>query len=38
MAHWPHFAMNRFANHVMRFKYNYAIKGFAAYLIYRDIA
>jgi hypothetical protein len=38
MAHWPHFAMNRFAKHVMRFKFNYAIKGFAAYLIYRDIA
>ena len=38
MAHWPHFAMSRFARHVYRFKFNYAIKGFAAYVIYRDVA
>lgn len=38
MAHWPHFAMSRFARHLLRYKGNYAIKGFAAYLIYRDYA
>jgi hypothetical protein len=37
-AHWPHFAMSRLARHVFRYKVNYAIKGFAAYLIYRDVA
>lgn len=38
MANWPHFAMKRLINHTMRYKFNYAIKGFAAYLMYRDIA
>ena len=37
-AHWPHFALTRFANHLNRYKFNYAIKGFAAYIIYRDLA
>ena len=37
-AHWPHFAMKRLFNHVNKFKVNYAVKGFAAYLVYRDVA
>lgn len=37
-AHWPHFAMSRLGRHMMRYKTNLAVKGFAAYLIYRDIA
>jgi len=38
LAHWPHFALTRFGKHLYRYKFNYAIKGFAAYLIYRDYA
>lgn len=30
--------MGRLGRHMMRYKFNYAIKGFAAYLVYRDIA
>lgn len=37
-AHWPHFALARFGRHVMRYKGNLAVKGFFAYLIYRDLA
>lgn len=38
MVHWPHYAMQRLSGHLMRYKFNYAIKGFAAYLMYRDFA
>jgi len=38
MAHWPYYAMQRLSGHLMRYKFNYAIKGFAAYLMYRDLA
>ena len=37
-AFWPHFFMRRVANHAMKYKFNYAVKGFAAYLVYRDFA
>ena len=30
--------MTRLATHVMKYKFNYAVKGFAAYIVYRDIA
>lgn len=34
---WPHFAMQRVAKHVYKFKGNYLVKGFAAYMVYSDI-
>jgi hypothetical protein len=37
-AHYPHYAMQRFSKHFMRYKFNYAVKGFALYLMYRDIS
>jgi hypothetical protein len=37
-AFWPHFFMRRVANHALKYKFNYAVKGFAAYLVYRDFA
>lgn len=37
-AHWPHFALARLGRHLMKYKFNYAVKGFAAYMVYRDIA
>jgi hypothetical protein len=30
--------MRRVANHAMKYKFNYAVKGFAVYLVYRDLA
>ena len=29
--------MGRVGQHLYRYKFNYALKGFAAYLLYRDI-
>ncbi len=37
-AHWPHYVLTRLARHTYRYKFNYAIKGFAGYLVYRDYA
>ena len=37
-AHWPHYVLTRLARHTYRYKFNYAIKGFAGYLVYRDIS
>lgn len=37
-AFWPHFFMRRVVNHALKYKFNYAVKGFAAYLVYRDFA
>ena len=37
-AHWPHFAMSRLGRHLMKYKFNYAVKSFALYMVYRDIA
>ena len=34
--HWPHFAMNRLGRHLMRYKFNYALKGFFLALIVND--
>jgi len=30
--------MRRVVNHALKYKFNYAVKGFAAYLVYRDFA
>ena len=38
MAHWPHFAMKRAARHLYRYKFNYGVKAFAAYIVYSDYA
>ena len=38
MAHWPHFALKRAATHLNRYKFNYGVKAFAAYIVYSDIA
>ncbi len=37
-AYWPHFFMRNVATHLMKYKFNYAVKGFAAYLVYRSVA
>ena len=29
--------MPRIANHLMKYKFNYLIKGFAAYMVYSDV-
>jgi hypothetical protein len=37
-AFWPHYFMQRVATHFMKFKFNYAVKGFATYLVWREVA
>ena len=37
-AYWPHHALTNVARHLLKYKFNYAVKGFAAYVVYRDIA
>ena len=36
-ARWPHFYLGRVGQHLYKYKFNYALKGFAAYLLYRDV-
>ena len=36
-ARWPAFWMANTGRHLWKFKFNYAVKGFAAYLVYREI-
>lgn len=38
LRYWPHHAMNRLATHAMKFKFNYAVKGFFMYLVYADLS
>lgn len=38
LRYWPHHAMNRFATHVMKYRFNYAVKGFFLYLVYADLS
>ena len=35
---WPHYFMKNAARHLYKYKFNYGVKGFAAYVIYRDVA
>lgn len=35
-SRWPHYALGKAGRHLMRYKFNYAVKGFAAYLLYSD--
>ena len=37
MAHWPHFAMSRASRHLWKYKFNYALKGLAVYMLVRDV-
>jgi len=30
--------MKRVFNHALKYKFNYAVKGFASYMVYREIA
>lgn len=36
-ARWPHFFMAQTANKVWKYKFNLAVKGFAAYMVYREV-
>ena len=35
-ARWPHFVMTRMGQHLYRYKFNYAVKGFAAFLVFQE--
>ena len=35
-ARWPHFVLKKMGNTLWRYKVNYAVKGFAAYLVYSE--
>ena len=35
-ARWPHFFMSRVAQRLWRYKLNYAVKGFAAFMVYQE--
>jgi hypothetical protein len=37
-AHWPHFVLANIGRHLMKYKFNYAVKGFAAFLLYRAVS
>ena len=37
-ARWPHFWMGRTASSLWKYKFNLAVKGFAAYMIYREVS
>ena len=36
-ARWPAFWMANAGRHLWKYKFNYAVKGFAAYLVFREI-
>ena len=36
-ARWPHFWMGKTACNLWKYKANLAVKGFAAYLVYREV-
>ena len=36
-ARWPHFLMGNMGRNLWKYKFNYAVKGFAAYLVFREI-
>ena len=36
-ARWPHFFMRQTANKLWKYKFNLALKGFAAYIVYREV-
>ena len=36
-AHWPHFVMQKSARQLNKYKFNYAVKAFFAYTVYREV-
>ena len=36
-ARWPHFWMGQTANRLWKYKFNLAVKGFAAYIVFREV-
>ena len=36
-AYWPHFAIRNVSLHLNKYKFNYAVKAFFAYQVYRDV-
>lgn len=37
-AHWPHFMMGRTGNKLYKYKFNYAVKGLAAFMLVKAVA
>ena len=37
IARWPHFWMHATAQKLWKYKFNLAVKGFAAYVVYREV-
>ena len=35
-ARWPHYFMQRVSQNLWRYKFNYAVKGFAAFLVFQE--
>jgi len=35
--HWPYYFMKNMGTHMNRYKFNYGLKAFAAYVVYRDL-
>jgi hypothetical protein len=36
-AYWPHYAMRNVGGHLWKYKFNYAVKAFFIYQVYREI-
>ena len=36
-ARWPHFFLGNVGRQLYKYKFNYGVKAFAAYLLYRDV-
>ena len=36
-AYWPHFVIRNVGLHLNKYKFNYAVKAFFAYQVYRDV-
>ena len=37
ISRWPHFALGRLGRHLYKYKFNYGVKAFAAYIVYNDM-
>ena len=37
-ARWPHFVMQKVGSNLWRYKFNYAVKGLAAFMLYQEYA
>ncbi len=36
-AHWPHYFLRNSFKHINKYKFNYAVKAFFLYHVYRDV-